>query len=96
MEIIQIIESLLYHEYVWVLLGVVAWELIFGTKGRIWRNIVRGMGAGGLVVAFDDEILARYNAMAMIPFEAIPWYLYVVAGFFADLILSKFIFKGKE
>ena len=93
---IETIISLLNHEYVWVLVGVVFWELVFGRKGKVWRNIVRGMGAGGFVVAFDDELLARFNSWAIVDFEFFPWYLYIVAGFFADLILSKFIFKEKN
>jgi len=95
METTDII-NILTHEYVLVLYGVIFWEIALGNKGKRIRNGIRGMGLGGVVIAFDDELLARYNHFALIDFASFPWYLYVVAGFFADLVLTKFIFKDKD
>lgn len=88
--------SLLTHEYVLVLYGVVAWEIAWGKKGQRLRCAIRSMAFGGAIVAFDDEFLARFNDWAVIDFEFWPWYLYSIAGFSVDWVLTKIIFKEKE
>jgi hypothetical protein len=43
----------------------------------------------GIIVVFDDEILAKYNEWAAMDYADAPLYMYTMAGFFIDMIRTK-------
>lgn len=57
------------------------------------KNIYRSLIWVGIVVVFDDEIMAEYNQWAEMDYQEIPLYFYTIAGFFIDFIRDKFIDK---
>ena len=96
MEILGELLPYFTHEYELVVYGVILWEVFLGKKEEKLQHAIRGMGFGGAIIAFDDELLARFNHYAIIDFEHWPWYLYIVAGFGLNLVISKYLFKDKE
>lgn len=99
---IEIINSIVLHPYILALYGVLLWQVeqYFSmkrpfkdffkmAKGNIYRSLVWV----GLVVVFDDEILAKYNHWAAMDYSEMPLYMYTIAGFFIDFIRSKIMEK---
>jgi len=101
---IEIINSVILHPYTLAVYGVLLWQVeqwmetrdSFPTfVKRSQRNIGRSLIWVGVVVVFDDEIMGRYNRWAEVDYSVIPLYFYTIAGFFIDLIRTKFVDKGK-
>jgi hypothetical protein len=91
-------ETLLLHEYLLTVYGILIWqfEQYFSFNGTIkeylkysYRTIGRSLIWGGIIVIFDDEILAKYNEWAEYDYIDMPLYMYTVAGFFVDVIRTK-------
>jgi hypothetical protein len=91
-------ENLLLHEYLLTVYGILIWqfEQYFSFNGTIkeylkysYRTIGRSLIWAGIVVIFDDEILAKYNEWAQNDYITPPIYMYTIAGFFIDVIRSK-------
>lgn len=57
---------------------------------KIRRAIFRSMAWVSLLIIFDDEILARYNSIAMVDYTEPPKWMYIILGFLTDIIRSKF------
>lgn len=97
-----ILNELIFHEYILALFGVVLWELeqVFAkkikTKKKFFGNIGRSMVWIGLIVSFDDELLARYNAIALVHYKHPPFWMYILIGFLTDIIRTRFTKKVKE
>ena len=59
--------ELFTHEYAMACYGVLAWQICNGVikKDANWRDhlkvIVKAMGWSGVIIIFDDELLAQYN-----------------------------------
>jgi len=94
----ELIEHILSHEYMLAVYGVLLWQVeqYFSSKldfkeflGKSVKNVGRSLIWVGIVVVFDDEILAKYNHWAAVDYETAPLYMYTVAGFFIDFIRSK-------
>lgn len=94
----HIIERLLQHEYLLAVYGVLLWQveqyfshkLPFGEFiKKALPNIGRSLIWVGIIVVFDDEILAKYNHWAAVDYKEAPAYMYTVAGFFIDFIRSQ-------
>lgn len=95
---IEAIEKLIFHEYVLAVYGVLLWQIeqyfvskdsfkVFLSKSH--KNIGRSLIWVGIVVVFDDEILAKYNQLAAMDYKEMPIYMYTVAGFFIDMIRTR-------
>jgi hypothetical protein len=89
-----------HHEYLLALYGVLLWqtEQYFHFKGTLkeyisnsYKTIGRSLIWIGIVVVFDDEILATYNEWAADDYVTIPLIGYTIAGFFIDIIRTKFM-----
>jgi len=86
--------GLLTHEYAMACYGVLFWQLCNGVikKNVDWRGhvqtMLKAMGWSGLIVIFDDEIMAQYNKFAELDYSYMPLYGYTVAGFFIDGVLN--------
>lgn len=98
----ELLNSIILHPYVLAIYGVLLWQVeqFFSLKlpmNQFWStakgNIYRSMVWVGLVVVFDDELLAKYNHWAAMDYQAMPLYMYTIAGFFIDFIRSKIIDK---
>ena len=98
------IETIIIHPYVLAIYGVLLWQVEQWYKSRSSfgeffskskRNIYRSLVWVGIVVVFDDEIMSQYNEWAAMDYKEIPLYFYTLAGFFIDVIRSKFIDKVK-
>lgn len=96
---INTINSIIFHPYILAMYGVLLWQVEqwFSSKkpfkefiGSANRNIGRSLIWVGIVVVFDDEILAKYNEWAAMDYHEMPLYMYTIAGFFIDLIRSKY------
>jgi hypothetical protein len=94
--------NLLTHEYSLALYGVILWqgEQFFTSKKSFFnfiqessRNIGRSMLWVGLVVVFDDELLAQYNHWAAMDYTEAPKWLYTIAGFSIDIIRTNITTK---
>ena len=103
-EIVRLANRVIFHPYFLAVYGIVLWQVEqwFETKktGRDFlrgaqRNIGRSLIWVGVVVVFDDEIMAKYNAWAAVDYTTIPLYFYTAAGFFIDVIRSKWIDRAK-
>lgn len=101
---IDLINAIIFHPYFLATYGVILWQVEqwFETKetfrhflSRSLRNIGRSLIWVGVIVVFDDEIMAKYNQWAAVDYKEIPLYMYTVAGFFIDFIRSKWIDKVK-
>ena len=95
---IDLINSVILHPYVLAMYGVVLFQIeqYFSSKkpfGQFWEiskgNVYRSLVWVGLVVVFDDEILAQYNHWAAKDYEEMPLYMYTISGFFIDFIRTK-------
>jgi hypothetical protein len=93
----ELLKHILSHEYMLAIYGVMLWQVeqYFISDlnykeffGESVKNIGRSMIWVGIVVVFDDEILAKYNEWAHVDYETAPLYMYTVAGFFIDVIRS--------
>lgn len=92
------ITNVALHEYLLGVYGVFLWQVeqFLESKKSLknywregWRQAGKAMIWVGLVVAFDDEILSRYNAWAEIDYHSpMPW-MYVLSGFFINIISTK-------
>jgi hypothetical protein len=94
--------DLLTHEYSLALYGVILWQIEEYLRQSIpWRDFLRpslrDIGRSlvwvGAIVVFDDELLARYNAIAHVDYQQAPFWMYILAGFFVDIGRSKFTGK---
>jgi hypothetical protein len=99
---LELISKILTHEYLLAVYGVLLWQVeqYFESKDTIkefakksHKNIGRSLIWVGIVVVFDDELLAKYNHWAALDYVETPLYMYTVAGFFIDLIRSKIFSK---
>jgi hypothetical protein len=88
------------HEYLLALYGVLLWQVeqyfhYTGTLKEYLKNSYKTIGRSliwvGIVVVFDDEILAKYNHWAAQDYQYVPAIGYTIAGFFIDVIRSKFM-----
>lgn len=92
------INSVIFHPYILAIYGVLLWQIeqwftsrktfkdfIFSAN----RNIGRSLIWVGVIVVFDDELLAKYNEWAAMDYHEMPLYMYTISGFFIDLIRSK-------
>ena len=95
---IETLEKILFHEYTLAVYGVLLWQVeqYFVSKDPIkvflnksHKNIGRSLIWVGIVVVFDDEILAKYNHWAAMDYAEMPFFMYTVAGFFIDMIRTK-------
>jgi len=95
---ISFINNIIFHPYILAMYGIILWQIeqYFTLKKpfkEFWKiaegNLYRSLVWVGLVVVFDDEILAKYNIWAAQDFEQMPLYMYTVAGFFIDFIRTK-------
>jgi len=90
--------TIITHEYTLAMYGVIAWQMegFFRSKKTLrqyhkeaWREMGRALVWIGVVVVFDDEILAQYNRWAEMDYEkAMPW-MYTAGGFFITILRSK-------
>jgi hypothetical protein len=78
--------------------GVLLWQVeqYFVSKdplkqflNKSHKNIGRSLIWVGIVVVFDDEILAKYNQWAAMDYSEAPLYMYTTAGFFIDMIRTR-------
>lgn len=93
-----ILITILTHEYTLAMYGVLAWQLerFFRSKKNLkeyhkgaWRELGQALVWIGIVIVFDDELLAKYNEWAEIDYaEPVPW-MYIAAGFFITLLRTK-------
>jgi hypothetical protein len=92
-------DMLWHHEYLLALYGVLLWQVeqFFHYEGTLieyvkqsYKTIGRSLIWVGIVVVFDDEILAKYNEWAEKDYSDIPLIGYTIAGFFIDIIRTKF------
>lgn len=84
------------HEYVYIMIGVIAWELEQQlTKPETVRirigMTINALLWGALVLVFDDEILGAFKVN-----EQPEWWIYILLGFFVDIIKSQFLPKEKH
>lgn len=100
----SLISNILTHEYLLAVYGVLLWQVeqYFESKDNLKmflkhssKSIGRSLIWVGIVVVFDDELLAKYNHWAAMDYVEIPSYMYTIAGFFIDLIRSKLTDKIK-
>jgi hypothetical protein len=103
-ELVHLVNAVISHPYSLAVYGVLLWQVEqwFESKenwrtflGHSQRNIGRSLIWVGVVVVFDDEIMAKYNHWAAVDYAVIPLWFYTAAGFFIDLIRSKFIDRVK-
>jgi hypothetical protein len=87
------------HEYSLVMYGVILWQVEQWLQSRTpfrgflptaARNIGRSMIWVGLIVVFDDELLAQYNSIAHVDYQNAPFWMYMVAGFAVDIVRGNF------
>ncbi len=95
---LESIQTILSHEYTLAVYGVLLWqfEQYFVSKdplkeflNKSHKNIGRSLIWVGIIVVFDDEILAKYNEWAAMDYVDAPLYMYTMAGFFIDMIRTK-------
>ena len=87
------------HEYLLVIYGVLLWQLeqwieskqlpLVFVRDKFGKNVLSALPWVGLVVAFDDELLARYNEWAVLDYASIPWYIYILMGFSIDIVRTR-------
>lgn len=101
---LHLLNTIILHPYVLAIYGVILWQVEQWYKSRSSfgefirksrKNIYRSLVWVGIVVVFDDEIMSQYNEWAEMDYKEIPLYFYTLAGFFIDVIRSKFIDKVK-
>ena len=94
--------SILTHEYALCLYGIILWEfseyLQSKTPFKVFvkqssKDILNSLLWCALVLVVDDELLAQYNKLAIIDFKSIPWQMYIMIGFFIDIIRAKYVKK---
>lgn len=95
---VELFHKIFTHEYVLAVYGVLLWQVEQWYRSKkpfkdfykeSYHNIGRSLIWVGIVIVFDDEILAKYNQWAAMDYMVVPIYMYTVAGFFIDLIRSK-------
>jgi hypothetical protein len=98
----ELISKILTHEYILAVYGVLLWQVeqYFESKDNLKtflkhssKNIGRSLIWVGVVVVFDDELLAKYNHWAAMDFKEVPSYMYTISGFFIDFIRSQLTSK---
>jgi hypothetical protein len=87
------------HEYMLVIYGVVIWQVeqwfeskkkpLAFIRDHFGKNVISSLPWIGIVVAFDDELLARYNGWAVLDHASMPWYIYIAMGFSIDIVRSR-------
>lgn len=87
------IQSILFHPYIMMLVGICLWELhLYFFKRKKWCDIRNSLGSsviwGSLIVIFDDEIIEFSYHHFNFLIEAEP-YFYVIAGFLIDIVRGK-------
>jgi hypothetical protein len=101
----QTILSILTHEYTLTLYGVILWQieqciefsLTFDESiKKMKRNVFSSLIWVGLIVVFDDELLARYNEVAHVDYEDAPYFMYMLGGFLIDFFRTKYKDFKKE
>jgi hypothetical protein len=94
------IDMLWHHEYMLALYGVLIWhvEQYFHFDGSLKTYLgksVKSIGSSliwvGILIVFDDELLAQYNKWAHSDYFEMPYYGYILIGFFVDVIRTKLI-----
>lgn len=102
-DLIDIFNRIIIHPYFLAVYGVLLWQVEqwFSSKKPFkdfWKDAHRNVGRSliwvGLVVVFDDEIESKYNLWAASDIKLENHlYFYTIAGFFIDLIRSKYFPK---
>lgn len=93
------IKAILLHEYSLALYGVILWQVEQAFVVKDWtikhsiRNVGRSLIWVGVIVVFDDELLAQYNKIVILDYKEAPFWLYIIAGFLIDIVRSYFTKK---
>lgn len=102
---LQTILNIITHEYSLTLYGVVLWQIeqcielsltLDESFKRIKKNVMSSLIWIGIVVVFDDELLARYNEVAHVDYTDPPFFMYLLGGFLVDFFRTKYKDFKKE
>lgn len=102
----QSILNILIHEYTLTLYGVILWQIeqcielglsLDESIKKIKKNVLSSLIWIGIVVVFDDELLSRYNEIALVDYTDPPFFMYLLGGFSVDFLKTKYKdFKKKQ
>lgn len=98
MFMVEMINSAVLHPYILAVYGILLWQVeqYFALNKPMRQfykeslpNVGRSLIWVGIVVVFDDELIAKYNHWAAVDYKEIPLYFYTISGFFIDFIRTK-------
>jgi len=92
--------SIITHPYALILYGICLWELHLYWRVKkkfkdIKRSFVNSLAWGGVIIAFDDEVISMVQHQSGVLIAA-DFYFYIAAGFLIDYITSKFVYKNEH
>jgi hypothetical protein len=102
---VDFILNILTHEFTLTLYGVMLFhiEQCIESKltykesvDKIKQGIISSLIWVGFVIAFDDELLSRYNGFANVDYSDPPFFMYILGGFMVDFLRSAYKKFRKE
>lgn len=102
---IDFIFKILTHEFVLTLYGVILFHLeqciqlklsYKDSIDKIKQGLISSFIWVGFVIAFDDELLSRYNEFANVDYADPPFFMYILGGFMVDFLRSMYNKYKKE
>lgn len=92
---IDFLLNIFTHEFTLTLYGVMLFHIEQCIQDKLpykesVKNIKRGVVSSliwvGFVIAFDDELLSRYNEFANVDYSDPPFFMYILGGFMVDFL----------
>jgi hypothetical protein len=102
---IDFLINILTHEFTLTLYGVMLFhieqciesKLSFNESvDKVKKGIISSFIWIGFVIAFDDELLARYNEFAHVDYSNPPFFMYILGGFMVDFLRASYKKFRKE
>lgn len=102
---IDFIFNILTHEFTLTLYGVMLFHIqqciesnlsYKESKQKVKQGIISSLIWIGFVIAFDDELLSRYNEIAHVDYSDPPFFMYILGGFMVDFLRATYKKFRKE
>lgn len=92
---IDFLINILTHEFTLTLYGVMLFHIeqciqlktpYKESVEKVKKGVISSLIWIGFVIAFDDELLARYNEFAHVDYSDPPFFMYILGGFMVDFL----------
>jgi hypothetical protein len=102
---IGMITMILTHEYVLAMYGIVLWQISLYLKTSLsfkafskiaFKRMLDCLVWVGMLIVFDDEILAWYNHYAHVDYSSPPFFMYIFLGFITNILITFVTHKYKS